>query len=202
MWTIWWGRFLAEREKGERDSRRLGIRFAFQLIFTSGVVPFSRPSACELRCCCRRLVPAVRRSKWLASWIGLLVWFVDPNPAFFVVNFLYFLFVWWKVVEKSRNRRKDDRQPKICWFSLCLVNFLYFLFSLCFSRQPNKSCVILISCFTWFWKKFFDVVFSIDECVVFLLMHVWRSLMIGDSKSEERGRATRDIEIKREKKLI
>ena len=89
------------------------------------------------------------------------------TQSFLLLIFFISCLVGEKVVEKSRNRRKDDRQPKICWFSLCLVNFLYFLFSLCFSRQPNKSCVILISCFTWFWKKFFDVVFFIDECVAF-----------------------------------
>ena len=96
MQTIQWGWFLAEREKGERDSRWLGIRFAFRVVFASGVVPFSRPLACELCCCCRRLVLTVWWSKWLASWIGLLVWFVDPDPGFFVVNFLYFLFGWWE----------------------------------------------------------------------------------------------------------
>ena len=88
------------------------------------------------------------------------------------------------MVENSRNRRKDDQQPKICWFSLCLVNFLYFLFSLCFSRQPSKSCVILISCFTWFWKKFFDVVFSVDECVAFSVDQ--RQWEWGESKSNQR----------------
>ena len=123
-------------------------------------------STCELHCCRQRPVPVVQWSKWLASWIGLLVWFVDPNPAFLLLIFFISCLVGEKVVEKSRNRRKDDWQPKICWF-LCLVNFLYFLFSLCFSRQPNKTCVILISCFTWFWNKFFDVVFSVDECVAF-----------------------------------
>ena len=89
------------------------------------------------------------------------------TQPFLLLIFFISCLVGEKVVEKSRNRRKDDRQPKIYWFSLCLVNFLFFLFSLCFSWQPNKSCVTLISCFTWFWKKFFDVVFSVDECVVF-----------------------------------
>ena len=88
----------------------------------------------------------------------------DPSLSSLFLLLIFFIscLVGEKVVEKTRNRRKDDRQPKICWFSLCLVNFLYFLFSLYFSRQPNKSCIILISCFTWFWKKFFDVVFSVD----------------------------------------
>ena len=88
----------------------------------------------------------------------------DPSPSSLFLLLIFFIscLVGEKVVEKTRNRRKDNRQPQIYWFSLCLVNFLYFLFSLCFSRQPNKSCIIEISCFTWFWKKFFDVVFSVD----------------------------------------
>ena len=97
-------------------------------------------------------------TKYPHQFINLHIYSIKYS---FFYNFISCL-VGEKVVEKSRKKRKDDRQPKICWFSLCLVNFLYFLFSLCFSWQLNKSRVILISCFTWFWKKFFDVVFFVD----------------------------------------
>ena len=103
------------------------------------------------------------------------------------------------MVEKSRNRRKDDQQSKICWFSLCLVNFLYFLFSLCFSQQPNKSYVILISCFPLFWKKFFDVMFSVNECVAFSID--WWQWKWGESESQSNQRHKEKEREKTNKKI-
>ena len=151
MRTIWWGRFLVEREKGERDSRRLGIRLPFDSFSRLGLflsLGLQRASFVVF------VGVRFRQSgDQNGSHFGSFFLFglsTQTQPFLLLIFFISYL-VGEKVVEKSRNRRKDDQQPKICWFSLCLVNFLYFLFSLCFSRQPNKSYVILISCFTLFW---------------------------------------------------
>ena len=65
---------------------------------------------------------------------------------------------WWKRVEIEGKAIGNQRSVDfLCvWLIFFISCFLYF------SWQPNKSCVILIFCFTWFWKKFFDVVFSVD----------------------------------------
>ena len=78
------------------------------------------------------------------DWNGLLLGSVflfgssTQTQPFLLLIFFISCLVGEKVVEKSRNRREDDRQPKICRFSLCFVNFLYFLFLYVFlGNQTN-----------------------------------------------------------------
>ena len=101
------------------------------------------------------------------------------------------------MVEKSRNRRKDDRLHSN--LSEVYRKFIYFFFSMFFSATKQILCntnfLFYLILEEFFWCG------VLCWCMVWRSLLMWRPMMIDDSESEVRVRATRETERRREKNI-
>ena len=143
-----------------------------------------------------------------ASWICLLMLLLAlkiqilQGMPFLLLIFLISCLVGEKVVEKSRNRRKDDRlhsnlSEVYQKFIYLFILFFFFVFFLA-TKQ------ILCNTNFWFYLILEEIFWCgvLCWCMVWRSLLIWCSLMISNSESEVRLRATRETKRRREKKLL
>ena len=130
--------------------------------------------------------------------LALKIQVLQGTPFLLLIFFISCL-VGEKVVEKSRNRRKDNRHHSNLSEVYC--KFIYsFFFSVFFSATKQILCNTNFLFYLILEEIFWCGVLC--WCMVWRSLLTWHSLMIDDNESEVRVRATRETERRREKKLL